>query len=122
MPIKAYATTGDPRTANALKVEGKEILKTLGPKDEAVAVQLRELFASITESITASLEVESQLVIEITGSISLKAQGSTKYLFFNVGAEAGATGSMKVALTTTLRPKAEIKLANPSKKKEADNA
>lgn len=118
MPIKAYATTVAPEAASSLKIEDKEILKTLGDQDKAVAVQLQELFASITESITASLEVESQLVIEITGSVSLKAQGSTKYLFFNVGAEAGATGAMKVSLTTTLKPKAEIKLGDRSKKTE----
>jgi hypothetical protein len=118
MPIKAYATTVSPETAKSLKVEDKEILKTLGDQDKAVAVQLQELFSSVVESITASLEVESQLVVEITGSVSLKAQGSTKYLFFNVGAEAGATGTMKVALTTTLKPKAEIKLGDKSKKTE----
>lgn len=118
MPIKAYATTVSPDSAKSLRVEDKEILKTLGDQDKAVAVQLRELFGSITESITASLEVESQLVVEITGSVSLKAQGSTKYLFFNVGAEAGATGTMRVTLTTTLKPKAEIKLGDKSKKTE----
>src|SRR6185369_10765778 len=116
MPIKAYATTESPETAKGVKIDDKEILKTLGDKDTAVAVQLQELFASVTESITASLEVESQLVIEITGSVSLKAQGSTKYLFFNVGAEAGATGTMKVTLNTTLKPKAEIKLGDKTKK------
>jgi hypothetical protein len=118
MSIKAYATTESPETAKGLRIDDKQILKTLGDNDKAVAVQLQELFASVTESITASLEVESQLVVEITGSISLKAQGSTKYLFFNVGAEAGATGTMKVTLTTTLKPKTEIKLSDKSKKTE----
>jgi hypothetical protein len=80
---------------------------------------LQELFNSVTEAITASLEVESQLMtVEITGSVSLKAEGGIKYLFFNVGAEAGATGAMKVVLSTTLKPKAEIELTDRSKKTE----
>jgi hypothetical protein len=79
---------------------------------------LQELFNSVTEAITASLEVESQLTVEITGSVSLKAEGGIKYLFFNVGAEAGATGAMKVVLSTTLKPKAEIELTDRSKKTE----
>ena len=105
MPIKVLATTFDPNIANSVNVGEKEILTTLGDQEESVAVQLRELFASITKSITASLEVESQLNIQISGSLSLKAQGGTKYLFFNVGAEAGATAAMKILLSTTLKPK-----------------
>ena len=118
MSIKAYVTSESPETARGLKIDDKQILKTLSDSDKAVAVQLQELFASVTESITASLEVESQLVVEVTGSVSLKAQGGTKYLFFNVGAEAGATGTMKVTLTTTLKPKTEIKFGDKTKKTE----
>ena len=85
------------------------ILPTLGEKEAGVALQLQELFAAINESVTASLEVESQLSIEITGSISLKAQGGTKLLFLNLGTEAAAAGSMKILLSTTLKPKVESK-------------
>ncbi len=104
MPIKTYITTVDPKDVSSLKTEQGEILTTLGPQEETVAVQLQELFSSVTEAITASLEVESQLTIEITGSVSLKAQGGIKYLLFNAGAEAGTTGAMKVVLSTTLKP------------------
>ena len=108
MAIKAYATAVDPNKVSSVDVGSKKILTTLGPEDN-VAVQLQELFESVTESITASLEVESSLTIEISGSISLKAQGGAKYLFFNVGAETSATGTMKVTLTTKINPKIEIK-------------
>ena len=90
-------------------LEDRTILPTLGPQEKTVAVQLQELFTSVTDSITASLEVESQLMLEITGSITLKAEGGVKYLFFNVGASAEAAGTMKVTLSTTLRPKIEMK-------------
>jgi len=112
MPIKTYVTAVDPTSVGSLQVEDKEILEVLGTQETAVAVQLQELLGSVTEAITASLEVESQLTLEVTGSISLKAEGGVKYLFFNLGAEAGATGTMKVVLSTTLRPKVEIKPAN----------
>lgn len=104
MPIKTYVTTVDPLDVSSLKTEEGEILTTLGSQEETVAVQLQELLESVTESITPSLKAESQLSIEITGSVSLKAQGGIKYLFFNAGAEAGTTGGMKVVLTTTLNP------------------
>ena len=107
MPIKAYVTSSDPKSAAPIKLEDREILPTLGDKEAGVAFQLKELFAAINESVTASLEVESQLSIEITGSISLKAQGGTKLLFLNLGTEAAAAGSMKIQLTTTLKPKIE---------------
>lgn len=105
MTIKVYATAVDPASVNSLQTEEEEILTTLGPQEETVAVQLQELFESVTESLSTQLEVESQLTIEINGSVSFKAQGGLKYLFFNIGAETGNTNTMKVTLSTTLHPK-----------------
>lgn len=110
MSIKMYATTVDPSAVSSLNIEGKEILPTLGPGEDAIAVQLEELFTAVTEDISGSLQVESQLTLEITGSLSLKAQGGIKYLFFNVGAEVGTTGTMKVSLSTTLKPKPKTEI------------
>jgi hypothetical protein len=45
------------------------------------------------------------LTVEINGSVSLKAKGELKYLFFNIGAETANTNTMKVTLSTTLQPK-----------------
>lgn len=109
MPIQTYVTTIDPNTVSSLQIDETEILPTLGPQENSVAVQLQELFASVSNAIKASLEVESQLILEITGSLSLKAEGGVKYLFFNVGASAEAAGTMKVTLSTTLGPKIETK-------------
>jgi hypothetical protein len=104
MPIKTYVTACDLKNVSSLKTEETEILTTLGADEEALAVQLQELFGSVVETITPTLQSESQLTIEITGSVSLKVQGGVKYLFFNVGGEAGKTGTMKVVLSTTLKP------------------
>jgi hypothetical protein len=108
MSIKTYITTVDPSEVSSLNTEEGEILTTLGPQEDSVAVQLKELFSSVTEAISDSIEGESKLTIEITGSISLKVQGGVKYLFFNAGAEAGKTIGMKVVLSTTLMPKNTI--------------
>jgi hypothetical protein len=105
MPLKVYAITVDPKEVSSLKTDQREILTTLGSQEDTVAVQLEELFKSVSESIAPQLEVESQLSIEVSGSVSLKAQGGVKYLFFNVGGEAATTANMKVVLSTTLRPR-----------------
>lgn len=107
MPVKTYVTTVDPSEISSLDTEDGtiEILSTLGTEEDAVAVQLQELFSSVTEAIANSLEAESKLTIEITGSVSLKAQGGVKYFLVNAGAEAGKTMGMKVVLSTTLQPK-----------------
>lgn len=108
MPIKTYITTVDSKEVSNLKTEDGEILDTLGTKEKNIAVQLEELFSSVTEAISSSIDVESKLTIEVTGSISMKAKGDIKYLFFNAGAETGTTGGMKVVLSTTLKPETAI--------------
>jgi hypothetical protein len=105
MTIKVYATAVDPASVSSLQTEDEEILTTLGPDEETVAIQLQELFESVTEALSTKIDVESQLTVEINGSVSLKAQGGLKYLFFNIGAEASNTNTMKVTVSTTLHPK-----------------
>jgi hypothetical protein len=62
-------------------------------------------FESVMEALSSKVDVESQLTVEINGSVSLKAKGGLKYLFFNIGAETANTNTMKVTLSTTLQPK-----------------
>jgi hypothetical protein len=115
MTIQAYVVSADPNEISSIHLEDRELLDTLGAQDEAVAVQLQELFTSVSGAIATSLEVESQLTIEVTGSISLRAEaGVVKYLFFNLGGEASATGTMKVILSTTLKPRTEIQFSAES--------
>ena len=110
MPIKAYITTADPAVSGSVRIEEQEILTTLGPGQENVAVQMQELFQTITESVTASLEVESQLTVKVSGTVNLKGEGGINYLFLNLGkAEASAAGTVEITLSTTLRPKFESK-------------
>ncbi len=104
MSIKAYVTTDDLAAAGSVKIDDREILATLGSESENIAFQLEEVFAAVKESVVGSLEAETQLTIEITGSISLKADAGVKYLFFNVGGGTEKASTMKVLLSTTLRP------------------
>ncbi|MEL7006755.1 MAG: hypothetical protein AAFN93_29115 [Bacteroidota bacterium] len=103
MPIKTYLTTSSAESEE-IKIDDEEFLDILGPEEEAMAVKLEELFESITNTMASSVEAESKLTIEVTGSMTLKAKGGVQYLFFNAGAEASTVGTMKVTLSTTLQP------------------
>lgn len=104
MSIKTYITSSDPDKAETLKVDDAEILKTLGEEEEVLSVQLKELFQSVTEAVTPTIQSESELTVEVSGEVTLKATGGVKYLFFNVGGETGSKGAMKVTLSTKLKP------------------
>lgn len=104
MSIQAYVTTTDPDKIGSLKLGEEELLATLGDEEDKIAVQLQELFDSVVSAVTPSIQTESKLNVEVTGTINLKVSGGIKYLFFNVGGEAGTTGAMKVSLSTTLKP------------------
>lgn len=103
MSIRTYVTTADPNNSN-LAIGDEKILDTLGPEEDAIAVKLQELFRSISREMENVVNVESKLTIEVTGSMNLKVKGGVQYLFFNAGAEASETGTMKVCLSTTLKP------------------
>jgi hypothetical protein len=105
MAIEAYVISADIKAVGQIDLDGHKMLETLGPQEEAMAVHLKELFRSIADAISDGLEVESQVSVEVSGSISLKAQAGVKYLLFNVGAEANAMANMKVVLATTIKPK-----------------
>jgi hypothetical protein len=105
MAIEAYVVSVDSGAVSQLDFDGRKVLATLGPQEEAVAVHLKELFGAIAEAVSATLEVESQVSVEVSGSVSLKAHGGFKYLFFNVGADTAVAANMKVVLSTTLKPK-----------------
>lgn len=103
MPLKIYAITVDPNSVSSIQTEDGEILTTAG-EEETTAITLQELFDSVVEAITPSISDESKLTVEVTGSVSIKGQGNVRFGFFNIGADTGSTTSMKVVLSTTLKP------------------
>ena len=104
MAIQAYVTTSDPDKVSSLNLGGEKLLSTLGEEEDKIAVQLQELFESVVSAVTPNIQTEAKLTVEVAGAVSLKVSGGVKYLFFNVGGEAGTTGTMKVSLSTTLKP------------------
>jgi hypothetical protein len=88
-----------------IRFEDYEILDVLGEREEAIAVQLKELLSSVTEAVREAIESEGELSVEINGALELKASAGIQYLFFNVGAGASKTNTMKVTLKTKVTPK-----------------
>jgi hypothetical protein len=101
MTMKVYMANAD--EGNSLIVDDKEILSTLGAK-ENVAIQLKELFESVANEISSTITAPSDLTLELTGSIDIKAQGDVSFLVFNANATGTASGSMKITLKTELKP------------------
>lgn len=109
MPIQTLVTFDPSTIVSKVRFENHEILDVLGKREEAIAVQFKELLASVTEAVQEAIEQEEELSIEISGSLDLKVAGGVQYLFFNVGSEAGKTNTMKVNFTTKITPNATKK-------------
>ncbi|MEM7758685.1 MAG: hypothetical protein AAF298_11245 [Cyanobacteria bacterium P01_A01_bin.40] len=103
MSIKLYTTTSDPASIQGIQTEDENILFTAGT-EEAIAVSLKELFNEVINSVSSSIEAESTLTVEVSGSISYKAKGGASVGIFNIGGESGEANTMKVSLTTTIKP------------------
>lgn len=104
MGLEVYFVSADLEQARSTVINDKRILGTLGDRDEAVAVQLKELFEAVTQAVRPTLQSPGQLTIELSGAIDVKLEGSVRYLIFNASAAGSAAGSMKVTLQTTIEP------------------
>lgn len=104
MAIEVYALSAGSGESSTLQLDDKKMISVLGDAEESLAVKLKDLFNSVIESISGDIKEESQINIEVSGSIDLKVKAGVKYLFFNVGGEASNTGTMKVSLSTTIKP------------------
>lgn len=104
MSFDVYFVTADLKKARSTLIDERRILETLGPSDEAVAIHLKELFQAITEAVRPTLQTPGELMIELSGSIDVKVDGSVKFLVFNASAEGSASGTMKVTLQTKIEP------------------
>lgn len=83
--------------------EDSRILDMLGD-EHIVALQLRDLFEAVKEALTDAVSSTSELTVEVSGSLELKAQGDTKLVIFNVGASGTSTNKMTVTLRTNIEP------------------
>src|SRR5262245_42075692 len=104
MSLKAVVVAADPVISRKVRLEDYDLVDVLGESEEAIAVQIDEVIKAISESICQSITSESELTVEITGSISLKAEGGVKWLFFNAGGGATKSDTLKVTLKTKINP------------------
>lgn len=87
------------------KKSGETTLDTLGGDQKRQMVfQLGALIDSVKKNITPSLTAESEVTIEIEGSIDHKVSGTASILFLNIGAERVEGGKMKISVTTKVKP------------------
>jgi hypothetical protein len=104
MSLKAVVVAADPLISRKVRLEDYDLVDVLGEAEEAIAVQINEVIKAISEAIRESITDESELTVEITGSISLKAEGGVKWLFFNVGGGTTKSDTLKVVLKTKIKP------------------
>lgn len=83
---------------------GEVLLEVLGGREEALALQLADLFGSVMWSLSKSIDSSAELAIEVTGSLDLKASAGIKYLVFNVDGDVSKANTMKLVLKTKLEP------------------
>lgn len=84
---------------------GYEKVDLLGDSADDIGLRIDEIVASISDSIRNSIDKESELSIEITGSASFKGDAQVKWLVFNVGGSATESETLKVTLKTKILPK-----------------
>lgn len=107
MTLDVYleSTNDKDRKENNICLNGEiELRSTLG-NDKNIAVKISDVFDSISSLISESISNEAELVIELTGSTSFRAEGGAKYMIINLGGSATKESLMKVILKTKINPK-----------------
>jgi hypothetical protein len=104
MPLNVYVISSNDPQAQKLRVEDYELVDVLGKTEDAFAVKIEELFSSVLEPVSKIVSQDSELTVEISGDVTLKAEGGAKWLFFNAGGSTSKTNSMKVTLKTKISP------------------
>ena len=104
MGIEILVHTSDETDLDKLEFEDYQVVDVLGKREKDLALKIDELYSEVIESVGKSLKHESELTIEISGSIDLKANAGAKWLFFNVGGSVEKNNSMTVTLKTKINP------------------
>lgn len=103
MPIEVRVISTDSRATESQIYDG-ETERMLGDKEQAIAVQLNDLLSAVQSTIASTVEAESDLEIEVSGTVTLKAEAGVQYLFFNVGGSRQSDATLKVTLKTKVGP------------------
>ena len=73
MALQTLVTFQPSSEVSKIHFEDREILDVLGKREEAIAVQFKELLGSVTEAVQEAIESEGELSVEINGALELKA-------------------------------------------------
>jgi len=104
MPVETLVIFQDNVQLAPSSKSGPKVLDTLGDNNN-MAIQLREMLESVQRAVQSALSETSELTIEISGALELKANAGVQYLIFNVSGETSKTNTMTVTLKTNLAPK-----------------
>ena len=104
MSLQALVVAAGSSESAKVHLDDRTLVPVLGDSEDTIAVKLEELVGAISESVRQTITSESELTLEIAGSISLSGQAGGKWLFFNVGASASKSDTVKVVLKTTITP------------------
>jgi hypothetical protein len=104
MPVEVYLTTAED-DAKSLNLDGKEkLVPTLGD-EEAFAIKIDEVLESVASIVGANISNEAEIIIELSGTTSIKTNGKISYLVLNIGGSVSKDNSMKITLKTKIDPK-----------------
>jgi hypothetical protein len=84
-------------------IDGVEQIPVLGAGDD-VAIKLDEVITQIRETVADSITTDSELQVELTGSVSFKGSAEAKWLLFKLGGSGEQAHTLKVTLKTTIKP------------------
>jgi hypothetical protein len=104
MSMEVVLVATDLKKPQKLNFQNYDLVRVLGTEEEAIAVRVSEVLKAISDTVASSIITESELTIEITGSMKLKAEGGVKWLVFNVGGGTESGDELKVVLKTKLNP------------------
>lgn len=102
-PLKTYVTFGEFSEVVINTDDGVQVLDVLGD-EHLTALQLCDLWEAVKEAMEGIVDVESELTVEVSGSLELQGKAESKFLVFNVSGSGTKTNTMKVSLKTKLKP------------------
>jgi len=111
MALKAVVVSSG--SAGRVVVDDMELVEVLGWSED-VGVQLDDVLKIVSETVGKSISTESELMIELSGSVAVKANAEAKWLVFNVGGSGERSTTLKVTLKTMLKPDGGAAAGEPS--------
>lgn len=104
MPLNVVVVGADSTEERRITLDDYEIVPTMGESEDQIATRISDILRAISESVSGVICGESELTVELSGSVALKADGKVKWLFLNLGGGATQSNALKVVLKTRINP------------------